>query len=290
MTERSTAPPALISTAGLQAELDQADLRIFDTSVLMSPKPGGYKIESGRKAYAAQHIPGAGFIDVADELSDPAHRLRFMLPPADQFVQRMSAYGVGPGSHVVLYNSGPTWWATRVFFMLREFGFDAVRVLDGGFDRWRAEGRPVSDAACRYPPAQFEAGPRRGIFVDQAAVLAAVQTGTSHVVNALSAEVFAGKVAPYGRPGRIAGSVHLFAKDLLDPDTQQFLSAGELHRRLDAAGLLDGKPVINYCGGGISATTNAFALHLLGRGQVSIYDASMSEWGPTDLPMESDAS
>jgi thiosulfate/3-mercaptopyruvate sulfurtransferase len=283
-------PQPLVSTDALAAELGAADLRIFDTTVLLTPRPGGYEVRSGRDDYAARHIPGAGFMDLYQELADPGHRLGFMMPPESQLVARMSAHGVGPNTRVVLYNSGPTWWATRAYFMLRAFGFDAVRVLDGGLDAWLAERRPVSDAHCRYPAAQFVVGQRRPIFVDKARVLAAVTSGAEHLVSALSPEVFSGRVVGYGRAGRIAGSVHLFARDLLDPHKQTFLPADELRRRLSAAGLLDGKRVITYCGGGISATTDAFALALLGHeDDVTIYDASMNEWGPdSTLPMESD--
>ncbi|MCU0758405.1 MAG: sulfurtransferase [Steroidobacteraceae bacterium] len=292
MTEaRAATLPPLVDTAGLQRILGDPGLRIFDTTVHLTPRPGGgYAIEGGRAQYDAGHIPGAGFIDVGADLSDPQHALRFMLPPPELFAQRMSAWGVGPGTRVVLYNSGPTWWATRVWFMLREYGFDAAQVLDGGLDKWKLEGRPLDTAPCRYPPAQFVAGPPRGLFVGKDAVLAAVQRRDRHLVNALSPEVFSGRVVGYGRPGRIAGSVNVVAKDLLDPLTQAFLPPDALRERLAAAGLLDGRGVIAYCGGGISATTDAFALHLLGHEDVAIYDASMNEWGPDpSLPMERDA-
>jgi thiosulfate/3-mercaptopyruvate sulfurtransferase len=287
---RATTLPPLLDTGELQRLLDEPGLRVFDTTVHLTPRPGGgYAIESGRAQYDAGHIPGAGFIDVGTELSDPQHALRFMLPPPALFAQRMSAWGVGPGTRVVLYNSGPTWWATRVWFMLREYGFDAAQVLDGGLDKWRLEGRPLDTAPCRYPPAQFVAGAPRGLFVGKEAVLAAVQRRDRHLVNALSPEVFSGRVVGYGRPGRIAGSVNVVAKDLLDPATQAFLPPAQLRERLAAAGLLDGRGVIAYCGGGISATTDAFALHLLGHRDVAIYDASMNEWGPdASLPMERD--
>jgi thiosulfate/3-mercaptopyruvate sulfurtransferase len=292
MTDAPAPPlPPLVSTEELQRILGQPGLRIFDTTTHLTPRPGGgYVTESGRAQYDAGHIPGAGFIDVGAELSDPDHALRYMLPPPALFARRMSAWGVGPGTRVVLYNSGPTWWATRVWFMLREYGFDAAQVLDGGLDKWRLEGRPLDTAPCSYPPATFTPGPPRGLFVGREAVLEAVNRRDRHLVNALSPEVFSGRVVGYGRPGRIAGSVNVFAKELLDPRTQAFLPPPQLRERLAAAGLLDGRGVIAYCGGGISATTDAFALHLLGHPDVAIYDASMNEWGPdAALPMERDA-
>ena len=278
----------LISTAELALELANPRLRLFDTHVFLTPKPGGgYELQSGLESWRQSHIPGASFIDLQADLSDPDHRLRYMMPPDDFFVAAMSRLGVGAGHQVVLYNRGATWWATRVFFMLRAHGFDAVRVLDGGFDKWQQEGRPLQSGATWYPPATFSSGARRSIFVGKDTVLQAVHSGTQVLVNALAPEVFSGKLASYGRPGRIAGSCNLPARDLLDPVTQAFLAPEQLRAQLGAAGLLGEKPVISYCGGGISATTNAFALLLLGREDVTIYDASMNEWGPDPtLPME----
>jgi thiosulfate/3-mercaptopyruvate sulfurtransferase len=107
------------------------------------------------------------------------------------------------------------------------------------------------------------------------------------LMHALAPAVFRGDVAPYGRPGRIPGSVNLPATELLD-DARRFVDRATLTARFAAAGALGERPTIAYCGGGISATTNAFALLLLGRDDVQIYDASMNEWGPDpNLPMES---
>jgi len=121
-------------------------------------------------------------------------------------------------------------------------------------------------------------------------VLLATQARDTHLLHALTAEQFSGEVPTYGRHGRIKGSVNVVAPDLLDPRTQEFLPAAALRQKLEAAGLLDGKPVIAYYGGGISATTDAFALELLGQSKVATYDASMTDWGPdASLPMERDA-
>lgn len=287
--EPNLSSPWLISTSELEQRLADPLLRVFDTHVFLTPRAsGGYEVQSGCDAWRQQHIPGASFIDVQEDLSDPAHKLRYMMPSQERFTAAMSRLGVGQQNQVVLYNRGATWWSTRVYFMLRSFGFDAVRVLDGGFDKWLLEGRPTQSGETWYPPAVFTAGIRRPFFVGRDEVLHAVQTGNAALVNALSPEVFAGKVVTYGRAGRIAGSCNVFAKELLDPTTQAFLPAETLREKLGAAGLLDGRPVIAYCGGGISATTDAFALLMLGKEDIAIYDASMNEWGPDDsLPMES---
>jgi thiosulfate/3-mercaptopyruvate sulfurtransferase len=276
----------LIDTAALQEQLGDPNLRIYDTTVHLAPRPGGYEVRSGHADYLAAHIPGAAFLDLLTEFADTAHKLRFMMPPREQLVAAAGRIGIGPDSRVVLYNSGPTWWATRAFFMLRAAGFDAVQVLDGGFDRWQAEARPIDSGARSYPSAPFPAGDARPVFVGRDAVLAAMRRGDRVLMHALAPAVFRGEVAPYGRPGRIAGSVNLPATELLDED-RRFLAPAALAARLAAVGALAERPTITYCGGGISATTNAFALLLSGRDDVQIYDASMNEWGPDPaLPME----
>ena len=280
--------PLLIETEELAGRLHDPRLRLFDSYVELTPKPtGGYEVKSGDALYEQAHIPGAAFIDVLNELSDPHHTLRFMMPPIDLLVARFSQYGVGGECEVVLYNRGATWWATRVFFMLRALGFDSVRVLNGGLDKWLLENRAVESGRRTYPEAAFLPGPARTVFVDKTAVLAAISAQDHLLVNALSPASFSGTITGYGRAGRIAGSCNVYAKSLLHPVTQAFLPTQELIAQLDNAGLLTDKPVITYCGGGISATTNAFALLMLGKDNVTIYDASMNEWGPdASLPME----
>ena len=138
-------PEALMQTDWLAAHLGDPALRIFDCTTYLKPaEPGSdlpYLIVSGRADYDAGHIPGAGFLDIQGELSDNTTRLRFAMPSADHFAAAMSRHGVGAATRVVLYSAGNIMWATRVWWMLCAFGFDRAAVLDGGWDKWRAEGR-----------------------------------------------------------------------------------------------------------------------------------------------------
>jgi thiosulfate/3-mercaptopyruvate sulfurtransferase len=269
---------ALLTPAQLESQLQDERLRLFDTTVVMARKAdGSFAISSGRDDYHRGHIPGAGFLDLLRDFSDTQSDLPFMLPSESQFAAAASAAGIGPDCRVVLYNAGPVWWSTRFWFMFREFGFHAVQVLDGGLDRWRAEGRPLATGAVVYPPARFAIRERGRFFVGKDTVARAAMHGDATLVNALSAEQHAGRVTQFARAGHITGSRHLFALDLLD-ESQSFQPESELARRLQAAQLLDGRPVIAYCGGGIAATANAFALWLVGQEQVEIYDGSLAEW------------
>ena len=98
---------------------------------------------SGRKTFVAGHVPGADFLDLQGELSATDTKLKFTMPSAEHLARALGRHGVGDGVRVVLYSIGSMMWATRVWWMLRALGFDGAAVLDGGFDRWQAEGRAI---------------------------------------------------------------------------------------------------------------------------------------------------
>jgi thiosulfate/3-mercaptopyruvate sulfurtransferase len=181
-------------------------------------------------------------------------------------------------------------WAARIWWMLRAFGFDNAAVLNGGFRKWTLEGRPVATDDGVRPARTFTPRPRPELIADKAQVLAGVGDGATCLLNALSAEQHAGTGgADYGRPGRITGSVNVVARELVDPKTHAYLPAEELRARFAAVGALDAGTVITYCGGGIAASSDAFVLALLGKRDVALYDASLSEWAnDPSLPMERD--
>jgi thiosulfate/3-mercaptopyruvate sulfurtransferase len=282
----------LIETEDLEPRLSSPDLRVIDCNLDLSSKPeGGYLIASGRPQWERAHIPNSCYIDLHQELSLEHPSLRFMLPTPDQFAQVLSRHGVGDGHEVVVYSRGSNMWATRLFLMFLEFGFTNVRVLNGGWDKWEAEKRPLSTRAPGWPPARFTASAPAGHFVGKERVLAAIGDARTCVVNALPRESFSGATLnpTYGRPGRIKSSVNLPASELIDPRSNRFLEADRMRKKFAQANILEAENVITYCGGGISATTDAFGLLLLGRSGVAVYDGSMMEWGPDpDLPMEKD--
>lgn len=283
-------PDLLIETEELAASLEDPSLRVLDCTVFLRPLPdwSEYRAESGRAQYDEAHIPGAAFADLIGDLSDPDSPLRFTVPSAERFAAAMGRLGVGEGTHAVLYSTDSPQWATRLWWMLRAFGFDRARVLNGGFAKWRREGRPTASQEGTYPPAQFRPAPRRGVFVGKDEVAAAIGDAGTCIVNALSAEQHRGEGGiTYGRAGRIPNSVNVPARSLFDPETGRFLPAGRLRAAFQTAGADEGRRVLAYCGGGIAATGDAFALTLLGRDDVAVYDASMQEWAKDPAaPME----
>lgn len=278
---------SLVSTDWLHAHLSDADLRILDCSVKLVPSGGGVRPESCRAAWAAGHIPGAGYADLIAALSDQAAKFPFMMPPAAQFAEVMGRHGVGDGTRVVLYDNGPHTWAARLWWMLRAVGFDQAAVLDGGSRKWVAEGRPLSTAPPELPPTRFIARPRPETLVAKDAVAAALEARGVRLLNALSADEHSGKIARTLRPGRIPGSGNVPAGSLLDPSTGGYLPIERLREAFRAVGALDADRVITYCGGGIAATSLAFTLVRLGAAQVSVYDGSLVEWSADPaLPMQ----
>ncbi|MFI4935132.1 MAG: sulfurtransferase [Caulobacterales bacterium] len=278
----------LASTEWLAENLADPALRIFDATVHLRPAtPGPYRIESGRADYESAHIPGAAFIDLARDLSDPDAPLPFTLPPLDRLAGALGAAGVERGARVVVYSTTSPMWATRLWWMLRASGFDDVAVLDGGLAKWKAEGRPLETGARRYAPAQLSLVARPGAWADKQAVLEAIGDGAVCTINALSPSVHSGESSTnYGRKGHIKGSRNVPYAALLGDDGT-YRRDSDLRALFSAVGALERPRVICYCGGGISATMDALALTRLGHPSVAVYDGSMSEWTrDPDLPME----
>ena len=286
-------PDAVISTEALARALGDPALRVYDCTTYLEPTPAGspdpYIAVPGRATFEAAHVPGADFLDLQGEFSDDTTRLRFMMAPTPQLEAAFGRHGVGPDARVVLYSIGTMMWATRFWWMLKALGFDGAAVLDGGFDKWQAEGRPVEQGPPRgYAPAAFTAHPRPGRFVGKDKVLAAIGAAGTVTVNALGPQFHKGEEpSRYGRPGRVPGSVNVPAASLLDPQAKTLLPLADAAARFAAAGVTPDRQVIAYCGGGISATVDLFLLHQLGYDDLALYDGSMGEWAPdASLPIE----
>jgi thiosulfate/3-mercaptopyruvate sulfurtransferase len=244
---------------------------------------------AGWKTFVAGHIPGADFLDLQGEFSALDTPLKFTMPSAEHLARAFGRHGLGDDARVVLYSIGTMMWATRVWWMLRALGFGGAAVLDGGFDRWQAEGRAVEAGEPKgYPPATFTPRPRPGRFVDKRAVHAAIGDPRTVTVNALGPQFHKGlEPSRYGRPGRVPGSVNVPAASLVDPATKRFVSPADAMARFHAAGIEKDRRVIAYCGGGISATIDLFLLHQLGFDDLTLYDGSMGEWAKDpSLPIE----
>lgn len=273
--------PLLVDPTTLHERLGDDGLRIFDATITLDRPAGGgpYAIRDERAAYEREHLPGAAYVDIPRELSDPDAPFPFAWPSPERFAEAAGRLGIGEGTHVVVYAQAAPMWATRLWFLLRGFGFDDVSVLDGGLPAWRAAGLPVEAGAVAHPPATFDPRPRPELLASRADVEAIAGGAPACLLNALPEAAFRGTApSSYSRPGRIPGSSSLPFARLLDDATGRFRPAAEIETTLRAAGALGEQPVVAYCGGGISATVDLFALALVGRDDARLYDGSLTEW------------
>ena len=283
-------PDAIVSTDWLAGHLSDPDLRIYDCTTYLRYEEGTgrpYRVESGLADWQAGHIPGSVYLDLQQHFSVADAPTRFMRLSPQETADAFARHGVGKDTRVILYARSSPQWATRFWWMLRWIGFDHAAVLDGGWDKWAAEGRTVSSDPASYPPATLTAQEREGLFADKAEMLEAIGEGAVCTLNALSPDLHSGANPRYGRPGRIPGSTNVPAGALIDPKDKTFLAPAQVVAALQAAGATPDKRILNYCGGGIAATLDAFLQYQLGYQQISVYDASMSEWARDEaLPIE----
>ena len=286
-------PTPLITTAQLAAILGDPNLRLYDCTTYNEPVPPGsdvpYRAVAGDKTFAAGHIPGADFLDLQGEFSDTSAGPLFMMAGVPQLEAAFGRHGADASKTIVLYSIGTMMWSTRFWWMLRSLGVDAL-VLDGGFDKWKDEGRPVETGAPKgYPATSFEATPRAGFFVDKTTVKARIGDPSTVIVNALGPQFHQGlEPSRYGRPGRVPGSVNVPAATLTNAD-KTLTSLADAEAKFAAQGVTRDKTVICYCGGGISATIDLLMLTQLGYDKLTLYDASMGEWARDPaLPIETD--
>jgi thiosulfate/3-mercaptopyruvate sulfurtransferase len=262
---------SLVSTDWLAQHLGEPNLVVVDASWHM-PATG----RSGRDEYLRAHIPGARFLDI-DDLADQSHPAPHMLPPAADFGETMERLGVNRGDGIIVYDNSPLRTAARGWFMLRHFGAEKVAILNGGLQKWLAEGRPMESGEPAPRPARFEAV-ERDELVTKPQLLAG--TGLPWL-DARGRPRFEGSEAD-PRPGVAAGHAPgarnlPFASVYRDDGT--FKPIEELKRLFVEAGIDPMRPFVASCGSGVTANSLIFAAHLIGNDAAKLYDGSWSEWG-----------
>ncbi|MFY0615085.1 MAG: sulfurtransferase [Hyphomicrobiaceae bacterium] len=292
MTAKLHHPDQLITAAQLETQLGTDNLRVFDCTTYLIYESGTgrpYTVKSGAEDYAAGHIPHSAFIDLQGQLSIEDSPFRFTIPKPEDLAGRFAKIGISDDTRVVLYARENMQWATRVWWMLRYVGFDNAAILDGGWQKWQHDGRAVETTETVYDTATLTARPRPELFADRDEMLAAIGDSATCTLNALGADLHSGATARYGRPGRIPGSVNVPAATLQKPDTKEFVEVGTIATAFAKVGVTPDKRILNYCGGGIAATLDAYLLHQLGFENQAVYDNSMNEWAKDEsLPIERD--
>lgn len=271
-------PKILVSTDWLEAHLKDPDLRIFDASWYLPAMN-----RDPRAEYDQGHIPGARFFDI-DEISDQRSKMPHMAPPPEKFISRMRAMGVGDGHQVVVYDGAGLFSAARVWWLFRLMGKTDIAVLDGGYPKWLAEGRPTEDMPPIMRDRHITVGRQNHLVRDVTQVAAASKLGDHEILDARPAGRFRGEV-PEPRPGlrggHIPGSKSVPLETLLDGDGT-LKSLDDLKMTFANAGVDVAKPAITTCGSGVTAALINLALERIGHRQHSLYDGSWAEWGMYD--------
>lgn len=282
MPAPSDDPKTLVSTDWLATHLRDPDLRVLDASWYL-PAAG----RDAKAEYAAAHIPNARFFDL-DDISDHRSDLPHMAPPPEKFISRLRAMGVGDGHQVVIYDGMGIFSAARVWWTFRLMGKTDVAVLDGGFAKWRTEGREVEDLPPVIRDRHMTTQRQAGLVKDVTQVANAAKLGHAQIVDARAAPRFQGDVPePRAglRAGHIPGARNVAYADVLNTDGTM-KPTPSLRAVFEAAGVDLTRPVITSCGSGVTAAILNLALDRLGHRNHALYDGSWAEWGMyDDLPI-----
>lgn len=273
----------VVSTQWLAEHLSAPDVRVVDASWYMPDAKRDPKAE-----YNEAHIPGAVYFNI-DEISDSASPYPHMLPAPEKFASRVKAMGLGDGHRIVVYDGAGLFTAARVWWMFRVMGHEDVFVLDGGFPKWRAEGRPTEDLSPVHRTRHFTPRPNHLILRDADQIKENLKTKREQIVDARSPGRFSGsepEPRPGVRSGHIPGSKNLHYQKLLNPDGT-LRKPEALAAAFREAGIDVTKPVTASCGSGVTAAIILLALEAIDAPEGALYDGSWSEWGArAELPLE----
>lgn len=272
MTDRL---PSLVSAQWLADNLERPDLVVVDASHHLpaaARNPG--------EEFAAAHIPGARFLDLAS-LFDGDSSVPYAVPRPEQLAERLADLGVPAGAKIVLYDDSAIRTAARAWFVLTQSGWETVAILDGGLAKWREQGGALEAGTPAITPAAPAALTSPRAVRSKADMLANLDSRVEQVVDARSADrVFGEGIDPvHGGPnGRIPGALNVPFTALLNDDGT-YKSPPDLRAAFERAGVDLFRPIVTSCGSGVTASVLMFALHLIGQEGAALYDGSWSEWG-----------
>jgi thiosulfate/3-mercaptopyruvate sulfurtransferase len=273
-------PELLATTDWLAENFSRPELRVLD--VRWRPDGTGYA------AYAAGHVPGAAYLDWARDLvGEEDQGASFLLAPPDQVAAALARAGVDDGTTIVVYDDSLSIFAARTWWSLRAYGFEAVRILDGGIAEWIDERRHLSNRTA--PPARGSFHPRGQLRMRLTAadVRATLDAPDVLLLDARAPAEYTGLEGGTRRLGHIPGAVNVPVAAMHRPGTQRFRDGDSLRTQIAKAGVTRGKRLVCYDGSGLAACKLAFVLMLLGYEDVAVFDGGWAEWGDRlELPVE----
>jgi thiosulfate/3-mercaptopyruvate sulfurtransferase len=272
----------LVTTDWLFDHLHDANVRIIDIRGHVAPPTDPLPHYFNHLAdYDISHIPGAVFVDWVREITDPDDPQHAQIAKPNRYAAAMSRAGIDADMFVVAYDDAQGMFAARLWWSLNYYGHANVAVLDGGWQKWLAEGKPVTSAAPAISPTQFV--PK--VQADWKRTAAQVTQDLPKflgreklLLDARSPAEFAGQASRAKRAGHIPGASNLPRNTLHNADGT-LLSAEQLRAKFEALGVSEGTEVVTYCNGGVSASYALLALRVAGFAHSANYDGSWKEWG-----------
>jgi thiosulfate/3-mercaptopyruvate sulfurtransferase len=265
----------LISTAALAAEIERGSAALIDCRFDLA-RPGW-----GEAQYRAAHLPGAVYAHLDRHLSGPAtgRNGRHPLPDPDRFMRQLGEWGIDANTQVVAYDQDTGMYASRLWWLLRWVGHRPVAVLDGGWARWLAEGRPAVPGDERRPPAVYHGAVQPGLTLTAAEVERLRADPAYRLLDARAPQRYRGETEPIDPvAGRIPGAANHPVLANTNPDGTWLSPAALRARLLSVLGSIPPERTIHYCGSGVAAAQNILALEHAGFPGARLYPGSWSEW------------
>jgi len=271
--------PLLVETEWLARRLQDPTIRIVDIRGIVKPvdQPKPWYVACHQE-YAQGHIPGAVFVDWVHDIVEPGDPVPMAVASPERFAALMSRLGIGDRHHVIVYDHDGGQPAARLWWALNYYGHPAASLLNGGFPKWAAEGRPITAEAPRHPPAAFTPRPQPAWRATMDEVRDRLNDPGAVLVDTRPPVQFTGQQTRGQHPGRIPGAVNVPIGRFVEGPHKTFRSADALRQLFEAASATPDKRVVTYCNAGVSASVGLFALRLAAHPNATNFAGSWYEW------------
>lgn len=271
----------LTDSVWLSQHLNQPDLRIVDCRYALG------KPEAGKELYLEGHIPGAIHLDIDSDLSGKAGPGRHPLPKAVDFSAAMSNAGIDQDITVIAYDDMGGAWAARLWWLLRYFGHEKVFILNGGWTKWTAEKNELAKVVPHFKARSFKASPHPEWVVSREVIQKNLGREDFLLLDARTPERYRGESEPVDKQaGHVPGAKNAPFMENTEGLNREFRTPDALKEKFKSLGVFQAKEVVCYCGSGVTACNNIFALKMVGK-DAKLYEGSWSDWSAdTTLPIK----
>jgi thiosulfate/3-mercaptopyruvate sulfurtransferase len=278
MSGHTSRDTLLVETEWLAGRLGDPEIRVVDIRGIIRPPdaPKPWYLAQ-REAYRESHIPGAVFVYWTEDIVEPTAPIHMTVAGPRRFKALMERLGIGDQHLVVAYDDSGS-LAPRLWWALNYYGHPRVKLLNGGWTRWVAEGRPVTPDVPAHPPVTFTPATQATWRAGSGEVRAAIGNPEVVLLDCRSPKEFGGEIGRGARKGRIPGAINVPSVSLLEGAHRTWKPETEIRGIFEAAGVTRDRRVITYCNAGVAASVGLFALKLLGHPAVSNFAGSWYEW------------